>query len=254
MSRARGECSEEDTALPGLTMWGDVADRGDEVERMQDGTWAELQRVAASREERDDLRRRNEQDEQEMTIQFSTMHDALTGLPNRALFVDRLRLTLARLHRRPDRGFAVMLMEFEFEDGAEAEGELRDALLLEMTRRLHERVRPQDTVARFGRDVFAVLLDEAGLRVDVAKIADRLQAATRKPIVVDGQATMMPASVGVVLVSEEYLRADDVLQAAALAVAMAKIDGDGQHAFAPELYSSGARIQPWHESRRNQRT
>jgi diguanylate cyclase (GGDEF)-like protein len=168
-------------------------------------------------------------------LQANAMHDPLTGLPNRALFLDRLRLTLARLQRRPDRQFAVMFFDLDdFESVNDTHGQDGgDALLLELTRRLHECVRPQDTVARFEADEFAVLLDEVGKPEDAALVAGRIQAAVRLPVMLEGQSVTVIATIGIAVVTAEYQRAEDVVKAADLALEMAKMNGTGQYAFAP---------------------
>ena len=198
-----------------------------------------------------DIRR---QKEQEARAQYSAMHDPLTGLPNRALFLDRLRLTLSRLQRRPDRPFAVMFLDLDsFMSVNDTFGHAGgDALLLEVTRRLHECLRPQDTVARYGGDEFAVLLDEAGQRDDVARVAERIQRAVQKPMVLKDQPLTVALSIGIALVTPEYHRADDVVQAADLALYMAKADDTAQYAFAPAPLGGGATIQPWPPSARSQ--
>jgi Amt family ammonium transporter len=179
-----------------------------------------------------DIRR---QKEQEARLQYNALHDPLTGLPNRALFLDRLRLTLARLQRRPERHFAVMFLDLDqFKSVNDTLGHAAgDALLREITRRLHECVRPQDTVARFGGDEFAVLLDDAGTRDDIAHVAERIQAATQKLVVLEGRSTAITASIGIAVVTPEYQRAEDVVRAADIAMYMAKVAGKAQHAFAP---------------------
>jgi diguanylate cyclase (GGDEF)-like protein/PAS domain S-box-containing protein len=198
-----------------------------------------------------DIRR---QKEQEARLQYSAMHDPLTGLPNRALFLDRLRLTLSRLQRRPDRPFAVMFLDLDsFMSVNDMFGHAGgDALLLEVTRRLHECLRPQDTVARYGGCEFAVLLDEAGKRDDVARVAERLQTAVQKPMVLEDQPVTVALSIGIALVTPEYCRAEDVVQAADLALYMAKVNGSAQYAFAPAPVGGGATIQPCPASLRSQ--
>ena len=90
------------------------------------------------------------------------LHDVLTGLPNRQLLLERVRQTMARLRRRPDRNFAVMFVDLDhFKQVNDELGHAAgDMLLLEATRRLRSCLRPQDTMARLGGDEFALVLNE----------------------------------------------------------------------------------------------
>ena len=189
-----------------------------------------------------------EQKEQEARLHFSATHDALTGLANRTLFLDRLRLTLARLQRRPERGFAVILVHLDLELYERTHAVLGSggagAAMQELTQRLHERVRPLDTVARYDGDVFALLLDEASERRDVENIAQRLREAVELPIMIEGLPVALPATMGIVMVTREYVRGDDVMRSANLALMMAKMGGSAGQAFAPKLTVSGATMQP----------
>ena len=198
-----------------------------------------------------------EQKEQEARLHFSATHDALTGLANRTLFLDRLRLTLARLQRRPERGFAVILLHLDvalYERSNPALGSGgADAVMQEMTQRVHERVRPLDTVARYDGNVFALLLDEASERHDVENIAQRLREAVELPMVIEGLSVVLPATMGIVMVTREYVRGDDVMRSANLALMMAKMGGSAGQAFAPKLNAGNATMQPCLVSVRSQR-
>lgn len=173
--------------------------------------------------------------EREAEEQFSAMHDSLTGLPNRGLFLDRLRMTLARLQRRPDRVFAVMFLELDrFQDVQTTIGEEKtDQMVLEITRRLLKSFRPQDTVARIDADEFAIMLDEIRSPNDAMPVADRVQAAVRRPVLLEGGQVELTGSIGVVIVSGDYHRSDEVVQTATLAMEMAKMNGGAQSAVAP---------------------
>ena len=182
-----------------------------------------------------DIRR---QKEQEARLNHNAMHDGLTGLANRGLFMDRLRLTLARLRRRPDRHFAVMFLDLDrFKHVNDTHGHAAgDALLLEVTRRLLECVRPQDTVARFGGDEFAVLLDEVGSRADVACVAERIQTAVQRAIGYRGTELFVSASIGIALVTRGDQETESVVRDADLAMYQAKAAGKARHAFAGTLF------------------
>jgi Amt family ammonium transporter len=178
-----------------------------------------------------DIRR---QKQEEARLHHNAMHDSLTGLANRALFLDRLRLTLSRLQRRPDRRFAVMFVDLDrFKQVNDTLGHAAgDHLLLEATKRLRESVRPQDTVSRFGGDEFAVLMDEAGMPVDVERVAVRIQKAVQRPVAFGGQELKVTVSIGIAFVTTEYESAEEILRDADLAMYQAKARGKAQHAFA----------------------
>ena len=96
-----------------------------------------------------DIRR---QKQEEARLHYSARHDGLTGLANRADFLERVELTVARLRRRPDRSFAVIFLDLDgFKQVNDTLGHAAgDALLLTVAQRLRRAVRPQDVVARFG--------------------------------------------------------------------------------------------------------
>ena len=173
----------------------------------------------------------------------------MTGLPqlaNRALFLDRLVLTLARLRRRPERKFAVMFLDLDgFKAVNDSLGhEAGDVLLKDVARRLKECVRPQDTVARFGGDEFAVLLDEAGTSVDAERVAERIQASFADDAAYAGGGLRVSASVGIAFVERGYGSAEEILRDADLAMYHAKAAGKARHAFAVLTEEASARMQP----------
>jgi diguanylate cyclase (GGDEF)-like protein len=188
------------------------------------------------------------QTEQEARLQYSAMHDSLTGLPNRGLFLDRLRMMLARLQRRPSNRFAVIFLDLDRFESNGRNGMVGavggDALLLTMAKRLRGCTRAQDTVARFGGDKFGMLVDELAGPGDVFPVTTRIQAAAQKPVMVGGQSVAVSASIGVVVVTPQYQRSEDVMRAADLAMYAAQTNGRGQQAFAPELHAVGATIPP----------
>ena len=171
----------------------------------------------------------------EAKLQHNARHDALTGLPNRSLFLEQVGLTLARLRRRPDRRFAVVFMDLDgFKQVNDTLGHAAgDALLLVVTDRLTNCLRPQDTVARFGGDEFALLLDESGNESEVAAIAGRIQAAIQQPINIfgtgDGAGARVRASLGIAIAVPVYESAEEILLHADSAMYAAKAAGGGHH-------------------------
>jgi diguanylate cyclase (GGDEF)-like protein/PAS domain S-box-containing protein len=173
------------------------------------------------------------QKQAEARLKHTSLHDPLTGLANRVLFLDRLTLTMARLMRRPDRNFAVVFLDVDrFKQVNDTYGHAAgDALLLAVTRRLRRCLRPQDTIARFGGDEFALLLDEAGSVDDIARLVQRVQAELQRPVNIGGREAFVSASMGIARGSTSYLSADRIMQDADDAMYRAKANGKARHEF-----------------------
>jgi diguanylate cyclase (GGDEF)-like protein len=162
------------------------------------------------------------------------VHDSLTGLPNRALLIDRLEHALARAARSRSR-VAVLFVDLDaFKNVNDTLGHTAgDELLCQAAERLLDCVRAADTVARFGGDEFVVLLEQVD-EATVTLAADRILAAMNEPFEVRGRELFVGASVGIALGSDE---ADDLLRDADLALYRAKDKGKGRRqVFAPEMH------------------
>ena len=168
---------------------------------------------------------------EEARLKHTARHDVLTGLPNRSLFLEQVGLTLARLRRRPDRRFAVVFMDLDgFKQVNDTLGHAAgDALLLVVADRLTRCLRPQDTVARFGGDEFAMLLDESGSESEVATVAERIQAEIQHPIVIDGAEARVRASMGIAIAVSLFESAEELMLHADSAMYAAKTSGGGHH-------------------------
>ena len=175
-----------------------------------------------------------EQKKEEARLLHSALHDALTGLPNRRLFLDRAELMLARLRRRPDRGFAIFFLDLDgFKRVNDELGHAAgDALLLEVASRLRRCVRPQDMVARFGGDEFAVLLDESGTDGELEALAMRVQQEICRPFRWLEHEAEVSASIGIAKAGQDTL-AEEILGAADAAMYAAKRAGKRGFAVAP---------------------
>lgn len=157
-------------------------------------------------------------------------HDALTGLPNRTLFVDRLEQALLRA-RRSARTLAVVFVDLDdFKVVNDTYGHAAgDRLLVGLTPRLRAAVRPGDTIARFGGDEFVVLCEDLRDESDAVQIAQRIADAAAVPLMISGREVGVSVSAGLVLVrAPERAHAADVLRDADAAMYRSKRAGKGQ--------------------------
>ena len=172
-----------------------------------------------------------QQKQHEAKLQHAALHDALTGLANRALFHDRLSLTMKRLHRQPDRHFAVVFLDLDgFKKVNDRMGHAAgDTLLQQVSQRLERSLRPQDTVARFGGDEFALLLDETGDLRDIHRVLARVQGEFVRGFRINGAEVRVSASMGVALGVAEYAASEEMLRDADVAMYQAKAAGKGRY-------------------------
>jgi diguanylate cyclase (GGDEF)-like protein/PAS domain S-box-containing protein len=168
----------------------------------------------------------------EQRLQHDAMHDALTGLPNRVLFLDRLDQAIRRAKRAtPRTAAAVLFLDLDrFKLVNDSLGhQVGDRLLIAVARRLESAVRPPDTVARLGGDEFTVLLDGVSDVHEAAAVAERVQHTLREPFDIDDRELHVDASIGIALADAEAAP-DTVLRDADVAMYRAKADGKGRHA------------------------
>ncbi len=177
----------------------------------------------------------------EEKLHHDAFHDALTGLPNRALFTDHVKLAIARLHRRGDQKFAVLYLDLDrFKVINDSLGHLGgDQLLIGIARRLESCLRPGDTIARIGGDEFTVLLEDIGDGSEVAQIAERIQSEISAPFSLSGREVFTTVSMGIALSSQEYERPEDILRDADTAMYRAKGLGKARH----ETFDTGMHSQ-----------
>jgi diguanylate cyclase (GGDEF)-like protein/PAS domain S-box-containing protein len=163
----------------------------------------------------------------EEQLLHDALHDALTGLPNRALFMDRLGQSVERARRHPEFSFAVAFMDIDrFKLVNDSLGHTAgDRLLIEFGRRLTTSLRAGDTVARLGGDEFTILLCDTGSAEDAVRMAERIQHELARPFDIEGHEVFASASVGVALSSLGCERPDDMLRDANIAMHRAKSSG-----------------------------
>ncbi|MCE7010756.1 EAL domain-containing protein [Kibdelosporangium philippinense] len=169
-----------------------------------------------------------ERREAEARLVHQALHDSLTGLPNRALLMDRLKQVLARADRHPTLT-AVMFIDLDgFKDINDSLGhDIGDQVLREISARISAQVRPSDTVARLGGDEFVVLCSDLQSEPSVVEISERLTAAVGKPVVLPGYEVEVEvtASIGIALSDNDLLTPEDMLRNADAAMYGAKTQG-----------------------------
>jgi diguanylate cyclase (GGDEF)-like protein/PAS domain S-box-containing protein len=167
----------------------------------------------------------------EERLHHDAFHDTLTGLPNRALFMDHLKLAIARLQRREDQIFAVLYIDLDrFKVVNDSLGHMvGDQLLIGIARRLEYCLRPGDTIARLGGDEFTILLEDIGDGTDVTPVAERIQKELSSPFSLGGREVFTTVSMGIALSSKEYGRPEDILRDADTAMYRAKSLGKARH-------------------------
>jgi diguanylate cyclase (GGDEF)-like protein/PAS domain S-box-containing protein len=166
-------------------------------------------------------------------------HDSLTSLANRALFKDRVDHALQRTKRQTP-SVAVLFLDLDgFKEVNDSLGHAAgDRLLIQVAERLHSCVRPSDTVARFGGDEFAVLIEDASDDIDVVQVADRVLEGLRQPFEVNGRELHVRGSMGIARMESDVDGADQLLRNADLAMYRAKAAGQGGYErYDPEMHT-----------------
>jgi two-component system CheB/CheR fusion protein len=169
--------------------------------------------------------------ESQRRVEFLATHDELTSLPNRALFLDRVRQAVART-TRTDGTFAVLFIDLDnFKVVNDSMGHAAgDELLMEIARRLRECIRASDTVARFGGDEFALLVEDACVE-DAEMTARRIAEALKRPHPIGRHSVYPSASVGICLYPNDGKDVETLLKNADSAMYQAKDGGKSTHHF-----------------------
>jgi diguanylate cyclase (GGDEF)-like protein/PAS domain S-box-containing protein len=167
----------------------------------------------------------------EEQLLHDAFHDALTGLPNRALFMDHVKMAIQRSRRSGDRLFAALFLDLDrFKIINDSLGHMvGDQLLVGIAHRLEACLRPGDTVARLGGDEFTILLEDLSTMDDALDVARRVQEAVTQPFNIGGHEVFTTASIGIALSNTGYERAEDLLRDADTAMYRAKMEGKKRH-------------------------
>ncbi len=233
-----------------------LSGQGERVEyriRHKDGSWRTLESTACAilntKGEADKLvivnRDITERKRAEEMLAHNAFHDVLTGLPNRALFLDRLQHALILSKRHPNYAFAVLLIDVdEFKIINDSLGHTAgDELLMQIGQRLKDSVRRadmvsrprlsaisdgatnDDTLARLGGDEFAILLDDIRDSIGAVRVAERIQAELAAPFLVSQEEIVISASIGIASSTTAHTRAEDLVRDADIAMYRAKRGG-----------------------------
>lgn len=170
---------------------------------------------------------------------YHALHDSLTGLPNRTLFLDRLDQILRHVKRDPNYKFAVLFIDLDrFKLINDSLGHsVGDDLLVSFAQLLKQDARANDTVARLGGDEFTIILDQISDKTDAIRVAERIQDKLKRFLPTINLKFCTSASIGIVLGNNEYQNSSDLLRDADLAMYRAKELGKARYAvFNAELH------------------
>ena len=168
--------------------------------------------------------------EAEALLRHNAMHDVLTGLPNRALFLEHLRRAMGRSPLR-HASFAVLFLDFDgFKLINDSLGHAAgDELLRIIAKRLQGVVRANDIVARLGGDEFTILLDELEDSKDFLYVVNRIQEVFRQPINLEGREMFITASIGIAVKDKKYELPEEIVRDADIAMYRAKTTGKARY-------------------------
>ncbi|MDR3573958.1 MAG: EAL domain-containing protein [Anaerolineaceae bacterium] len=182
----------------------------------------------------------NERKKAEEQLTHDALHDSLTGLPNRVLFMDRLGRAI-EYSKRQNHPFSVLFLDLDhFKVINDSMGHSAgDLLLITIAQRLKVSLRSSDTVARLGGDEFVILLEGTNDLESVISSANRVQVDLKIPFTLHNRKVFITASIGIVLSVSEYDRPEEVLRDADLAMYRAKANGKARF----EIFNADLRTQ-----------
>ncbi|MGD0730710.1 MAG: EAL domain-containing protein [Terracidiphilus sp.] len=174
-------------------------------------------------------------------VQRDVLRDTLTGLPNRAFFLERLSLALARWAGRSNRSCGVLLLDIDrFKELDALLGRAAtDMLLIAVGDRLRAALRPQDSACRLGGDQFAVLVEDIVEVNDLRMLANRISRELERPFEIYGRFVQAHASIGVAIAGSDYTTPESLIRDADFAMCCAKQEGGGRI----EIFNKGLEAQ-----------
>ncbi len=172
-------------------------------------------------------------------LHYEATHDALTGLPNRAFFMRKLAESLQKTKLDPNYKVSMLFIDLDrFKNVNDSLGHLiGDQLLISVSERLRECLRPPDIVARLGGDEFTILVEGKYFMEKVTKIAERIHAKFSVPFEVRGHEVYSSASIGILQASEKHITSEEIMRDADTAMYHAKRSGKARHeVFAEDMH------------------
>ena len=181
----------------------------------------------------------------EARLLHETMHDALTSLPNKNLFIDRLDMALRRFRRDPTRLFGVLLFDLDrFNYVNDNLGHaLGDCLLEQIAGRLNSCLRPGETLARFGGDEFGIVLNDIDGPADAIYVVERLQEALSREIEIETHTIYTTASIGIAICTDLYKASAEIVRDAGIAMYRAKNSGQATYPVFDTSTHDGSMLQ-----------
>ncbi|HZT57791.1 MAG TPA: EAL domain-containing protein [Pyrinomonadaceae bacterium] len=186
-----------------------------------------------------------ERKQSEERLRYDAFHDPLTGLPNRALFADHVKLTIARAQRHEGTRFSVLFCDLDrFKIINDSLGHMiGDQLLVEVARRLEGCLRQGDTVARVGGDEFTILVEDLTEENEAVALAERIQREVSAPFSLGGREVFTTVSIGVAVGTGGYKDPEDILRDADTAMYRAKSLGKARHVvFDQSMHASAVNL------------
>ncbi len=247
--RRTAPCNDSDQSCPMINVM-DFGTPSTVLHTHADGTFSELLATPLKNEQgnvyamieskRDITSHMQEQNElrmQKQILSFQVEHDALTGLPNRALFFDRFNQSIKKA-RRTHTKCALMFIDLDhFKEINDTLGHsIGDKVLIEVADKFHSSIREVDTLARLSGDEFTIILESITHMQDVAEIANKLLHTLQMPLQIDGIDVNISTSIGISIFPDDGDTSDDLLHNADMAMYKAKDSGKNQyHYYAADM-------------------
>ncbi len=189
----------------------------------------------------------------EARLVHDAFHDGLTGLPNRALFIDHLKLAVNRRRRKEYALFSVLFLDLDrFKVVNDSLGHLvGDQLLKAVAAKLQTCLRPGDTIARLGGDEFTILLEDIKSDNEAVYVAERIQRELTHAFELEGRTVFASASIGIAPSTTGYERPEDILRDADTAMYYAKsLGGNCHQVFDKSMHVRAVKLMQMHNDLR----